>query len=176
MATGAILGACWLWKNAKRVYVDTNDHSMEPAYPAGNYWLNVDPGCIEVNWAVAFYPPGQMERMRVAWVVAKEGQRVALSDAPDGGKLLLVDGQPTTNGLRGWRPESASTLTARGFCQVLDPRPKGSQTEENLKNEIVVPRGCVFLLAEKPDEDSFRYGPIPVRNIVGRLKSGLIMQ
>ncbi len=130
-----------LYKWHAIVEIDPNDHSMEPDYKYGSY--NLDTSAVRVEQlplgsAVAYYLPGNSTLLKVAYVVAIEGQRVAVR----AGKVLVNDTpfEPAISGLPDRLPE------------------------------YVVPRGCAVLMAKFAGEDSIKFGPFPMRNILGRLK------
>lgn len=137
----ALVFAFKLYKWHERAVIEANDHTMEPEYRNGSYSLDASPqrvADLKLDTAVAYYLPGSTTACRVAWVVAKEGQRVVLS----GGKVM-VDGHPSQAKVLGFTKESP---------------------------EFIVPRDCVFVVACAPEEDSLKYGPVPMRNIRGMLK------
>jgi len=138
---GAILVAFKLYKWHEKAVIEANDHSMEPEYRNGSYSLDTSPrqsADLKPGTAVAYWVPGNAKAHRVAWVIATEGQRLALAQ----GKVT-VDGQPLQTKVLGFH---------------------------NVVPEFVVPRGTVYVLASAPEEDSLKYGPIPMRNIRGVLK------
>ncbi|MCW8131470.1 MAG: hypothetical protein KIS92_14065 [Planctomycetota bacterium] len=141
----AIIGVFKLFKSHHRAVIEANDHSMEPEYRNGSHSIDSSVRRVSdltLDTAVAYYLPGQPDQYRVAWVVAKEGQRVKLVFANGQGKIF-VDGQP-------------SQAKVLGFT-INSP-------------EFIVPRGCVYVVASAPENDSLNFGPLPMRNIRGSFK------
>jgi hypothetical protein len=137
----AIFACFRLYKMYNRVVIEAADHSMQPQYPPGAYWLESPPDRakeIPLNEAVAYEHPGKSEGCAVAWVVAREGQVVEIRD-----KEIWVDG----------------ALALR--------QPKGIAEDAS---GFMVPRGCVYLVANVSGEASQRYGPLPLRCVRGLLK------
>ena len=135
-----ICGGLRLYKNSTKAVIDSNDHSMEPEYPYGNYSLDhsaLRASEIEAGKIVAYYLPGKSLEHRVAAVVATEGQRVSCAN-----NKLLVNG-----------------VLSKVHPVWRVPLP-----------ELVIPKGCLFLLSTVPDQDSGVFGPIPMRNVIGTFK------
>jgi signal peptidase I len=156
VAIALIIGVFKLLKMYERVVIDTNDHSMEMIeYPCGTYRLSTaalkaeDYKAGDNGDVVAYFVPGKPDTQRVARVVALPGdkltiERVKASD-PTSPLLVKVNGKPSNR----FKPD---------FPEWHFP-------------EIVVPRGCLFLMADKPSEgdDSLRVGPVPFYCIRGKL-------
>jgi signal peptidase I len=138
-----IVGVAKLYKSQNKVVIDPNDHSMRPEeYPYGSYSLKTD-----------VLKPTDFDVGDVVafYVPGKNTERVGRVVARQGqlveaenGKTARVDGQ-TTN-------------------YKLDHK------DLNIP-EIRVPRGCLFIMHDKPSqgEDSVNFGPIPYYNIKGKL-------
>jgi hypothetical protein len=96
---------------------------------------------------IAFTPEGGSEAMkvRVAWVIAVEGQTVSVKRGKRGPQLC-VDGRPFGH-------------------------PKKIDTRITIP-DFVVPRGHVYVLFDDSTQegDSFEHGPLPWRRIIGRAK------
>ena len=130
-----------LYKWHAIIEIDATDHTMEPDYKYGGHTLDISAQRVDQltqGSAVAFYLPGNSVRPKVAYVVAIEGQRVAVRT----GKVFVNE-------------------------HPFEPPLYGLSEEVP---EYVVPRGCAVLMARYVGEDSTKHGPIPMRNIWGRLK------
>ena len=138
-----ILLVFYFAKANNRVYLEGTDQSMEPEYQnSTTFKLTPFTGSKDVKpmFAVAYFPPDKPAPVRVGWLIAKEGQKVA-SD----GKSWTVDGKEL----------NAPKLGVR----YAKPIP-----------EFVVPRGTYFIIPKfGHDDDSTVRGPIPHRCIVGRM-------
>ena len=135
----------------EKIKVPKNDKAMRSVeavgtkegftvYPKERLPRDLKPGQI-VAFAPEKPPPGM--ETRLAWVVALEGQTVAV-EHKKGKPRLLVDGRPF-------------------------PRP--GKVGPGVKfPEVLVPRGHVFVLFEDPSAvgDSLSAGPLPWRRIIGR--------
>jgi signal peptidase I len=150
-----IIGVFKLLKVRELVTIDTNDHSMEPEYARGDYKLDTralsagqyksgDTGDV-----VAYALPGKPETVRVARVVAVPGETVALERQRESD------------------PNSRIEVKVNGkVCGRFR-----LETPQWHFPPIVVPRGCLFLVADRPQEaeDSLRVGPVPFYCIRGKL-------
>lgn len=136
-----IFGIFWGIKRQNWVTIQQMDQAMEPDYPSGTYHVSPRPATQEglvIGKAHAYVVPSSPEReKRVAWLVAKEGQRVEVKD-----KSLFVDGV---------KSDCKSYIGLERFSL------------------FVVPRGTVYMLSITPEKDSFSFGPIPFRNVLGQL-------
>ena len=120
------------------------DQFSEPEIRSGTWRLGHLPSRgaeLKAGMFAVFKVRGCGEVLHVARIVATEGQRVEVRD-----DKVLVDGNPIPN----------PTKSARSRWDVP---------------EIVVPRGCVFVLCDQRQKtgsaeyDSRRFGPIPVEAI-----------
>jgi len=147
---GLIVGGFYFYKIQLKATIDPNDQSMRPEeYPYGNYAVNnkgISIADYKAGDVVAFYLSAKPDQHRVGRVVAVEGQRVEVS-MPN--KLVKVDGKATT-----YKLENADMYFP----------------------EWRVPRGCVFVLSDKPAVwteagigDSTKVGPVPYYNLLGKL-------
>lgn len=137
----AIFAGFKFYKMYNRVVIDETNHTMEPNYPPGTYWLKSSPDRVKdlpLNEAVAYQIPGKPDGHSVAWVLAREGQVVEIRE-----KEFWVDGS------------------------LALKQPKGIAADAP---GFMVPKGCVFLVANVSGEASQRYGPLPLRSIRGVLK------
>jgi signal peptidase I len=143
LVVAIIVGVAKLYKSQSKVVIDPNDHSMRPEeYPYGSYGLNTH------VLKATDYNVGDV----VAYYVPeKNTERVGRVVAREGqlveaenGKNARVDGQ-TTN-------------------FKLDHKDMSIP-------EVRVPRGCLFIMHDKPSqgEDSVQVGPIPYYSIKGKL-------
>ena len=136
-----IFAIFWGVKRQNWITIEASDQSMAPDYSGGTYHISPRPLSQEelvIGKAYAFVVPESTEReKRVAWLVAKEGQRIEVKE-----KGIYVDG-------------------AKSDCRINI----GRQTIA----VFVIPRGTVYLLSVTPEKDSFSYGPIPFRNVLGQL-------
>jgi signal peptidase I len=138
-----IIGVAKLYKSQTKVVIDANDHSMRPEeYPYGSYSLKTD------ILKASDYQPGDV----VAYYVpGKPAERV--------GRVVALEGQ---------------TIEGEGSKNA---RVNGQTTAFKIDNkdwfipEIRVPRGCLYIMHDKPyqGEDSIQVGPIPYYNIKGKL-------
>jgi len=151
-----IIGVFKLFKMHERATIDPNDHSMEVVeFPSGGYQLNSAPLKAEDykggegGDVVAYFVPGKPETERVARVLALPGEKVAVE----------------------WRkpPEPSSPTVVKVNGKVCS-RFRTDSAEWHF-TEIVVPRGCLFLMADRPSEgeDSLKVGPVPSYCIRGKL-------
>ena len=155
-----IVGVLKLLKTHERATIDPNDHSMEAIeFPNGVYKVNSaalkaeDYKAGDGGDVVSYYVPGKPDAPpRVARVLALPGERVAVerrkATDPNSPLVVKVNGSPSN--LR-----------------------RTDSTDWHFQ-EIVVPRGCLFLMADKPSEgeDSLRVGPVPFYCIRGKLPHG----
>ena len=136
-----ITGLFWGVKNWRMATIHAVDHSMEPEYDPGTYWVNLPPDTMreaELLRAFAYAKPGATETISVGWLVAKEGDRV------DFGQKLTVNG---------------SLSPAK--IEVLLPSRK----------PFVVPRGCVLFIPTKPQpQDAMALRVVPLRSIRGQMR------
>jgi type IV secretory pathway protease TraF len=133
----AVLAAVfWSLKTTRWTRIEAEDGSMAPDYPPGLYRLKP-----------AADRAGDLEVGKAyAYYAPGDPQRLraAWLVATAGQRLeisekgILVDGRPT------------------GVKINLSSRPFPA---------IVIPRGCVYLVATTPQADSVRFGPIPARNV-----------
>jgi signal peptidase I len=156
VVVAGIMGAAWLFKGHLRAYVDPTDGSMDVGqYPPGNYTLQSlctkaedfkggDGGDV-----VAYWVPGKPEGHRVARVIGVAGDKISIERQKPGdtSSLLVVN----VNG---------KVLSKFSF-----------ERDEMLFPEITVPRGCLFLMADKPIQaaDSLTIGPVPLYCILGKV-------
>ncbi|MGD0091961.1 MAG: S26 family signal peptidase [Planctomycetota bacterium] len=152
-----IVGVFKLLKLYERVPIDANDHSMEPIeYPPGRSFGLTTSALKAEDYkggdngdVVAYFVPGKTELQRVARVLALPGEKVTIERLkpadPTSPVLVKVNGVPTN-------------------------RFKPDQPEWHFP-EIMVPRGCLFLMSDKPSEgeDSLKVGPVPFYCIRGKL-------
>lgn len=141
-----IYGVFKFLKRNNKIYVEGVDQSMEPAYPAGTtYLLTADiqrSKDIKGGEAVAYFLPNNLDKSRVGWVIAREGQKVSSDN-----DKWYVNGEPV-------KKERMFVMSGHKV------------------SEYIVPRGCVFIIPNlQHDEDSSVLGPIPVRCILGRMPS-----
>lgn len=145
-----------LLKMHERATLDPNDHSMESVeFPCGVYKVNSaalkveDYKAGEGGDVVAYYLPDKPQVQHFARVLALPGDKVAieLRKIPDPTSPMLVK----VNG------------RASNFFRTY--------SKEWHFPEIVVPRGCLFLMSDKPPEgeDSLRVGPVPFYCIRGKV-------
>jgi len=153
IALGLVLVCFWMYKHfTHKVVIDPNDHSMESipgssdprehdGYSYGSHRLTQPP-----QSAKDVLPGAAVAYMTPG---SSEKRRV--------GWVLAVEGQ---------------RLEVRGGEVYVEGKP-GPRKILNLKPdfpEVVVPRGCAFVWAHIPEDDSSWHGAIPVRNILGHLK------
>lgn len=152
-----IIGVFKLLKMYKQVTIDPNDHSIsEIEFPNGSYSLHTearqatDYKSGENGSVVAYYVPGKPGEQHVARVVALPGEKVAVE------RRLAAD------------PMSPLLVKVNG---VVSPLFKTDTVEFHFP-DIVVPRGCLFLMADRTTEgtDSLKMGPVPFYCIRGRLR------
>jgi signal peptidase I len=135
----------WLMKAGNRVAVDASDTSMAVSgFPEGGYYIDSSPTRIDQykpGDVIAYHPPREYDKPRVGRILALEGARVQVNE-----KGAWVNGQLE-------RPQADV-----GNLRVAEFR---------------VPEGCFFVLADSSVSgmDSVRCGPIPLNNVMGRLKS-----
>lgn len=143
---GVIVGGFYAIRHTKSVRTDSTDDTAHPYEGGHPYWLQAETPTsanLAVNIAVAYHQPDQIDRDRIAWVAATEGQRISIIKRTDReGFVVMVDGK-------------------EGQFQPA--------TIKNEMAEIRVPKGCVFLLARGPVKDSLEFGPIPLRYVFGKL-------
>jgi signal peptidase I len=154
-----IVAVLKLLKMHERAVIDPTDHSMETIeYPNGTY--KVDSSALKAEDykagdggdVVSYFVPGKPGAQHVARVVALPGEKVAIertkSTVANAPLVVKVNGK-------------ASNLFRPDSMEWHFP-------------EIVVPRGCLFLMADKPSEgeDSLRVGPVPYYCIRGKLPHG----
>jgi signal peptidase I len=144
LAAALLFAPFWLMKSGNRVAIDAGDASMASSgYPEGGYFIDstltrldqYKPGDV-----IAYHPPREYDKTRVARILALEGARVQVNE-----KGAFVNGQLE-------RPQ-----VDVGSLRVPEFR---------------IPEGCVFVLADSSVTglDSVRCGPVPLNNILGRLK------
>jgi len=151
-----VIGIFKLLKARDRATIEAFDHSMGVVeFPSGGYGLNSEALKAEDYMAgergdvVAYSIPGKLGAQRVARVVALPGERVALERSkesdPNSPVVVKVNGQ-------------------------VSGRFKTDSTVWHFP-EVVVPRGCLFLMADSPldGEDSLKVGPVPFYCIRGKL-------
>ncbi|MCZ7647862.1 MAG: S26 family signal peptidase [Planctomycetota bacterium] len=148
LLVGSVLAVFWLIKWHNRVKIPTGAGYMEPEYPPGNYSLKADykkASDLLPGTAVAFYMPDPGQEVRLAWVIAHEGQTISIEPKKGERRKYVVK----------VNKQEAAVQPITGLSAALP--------------EIVVPKDCVFLLANQAGIDSLKYGPIPLRLIKGRL-------
>ncbi|MBI3828107.1 MAG: hypothetical protein HY291_01230 [Planctomycetes bacterium] len=137
----AIVFSFKLYKWHERAVIEANDHSMEPEYRNSSYPLDSS--------------PQHVSDLKLDSAVAyylpgsNTAYRIAWVVAKEGQHVVLTGGKVMVDG----HPSQAKVL---GFT-VESP-------------EFIVPRDCVFVVACAPEDDSLKYGPVPMRNIKGMLK------
>lgn len=140
---GMIVGVFKLYKNHEQAEIDRGDSSMFSSYPPGTYKLDttiVSCAGLKAGDGVAYHPSTAPGTLRVARVVAREGDRVQID-----GASVRVNGTVVPG------------VTDRTDVQIPS---------------LEIPRGCVFLLAERSGsaQDSLVTGPVPMAQIAWRLK------
>jgi signal peptidase I len=140
LVIGVVFGIFWAYKRINSISMESIDRSMEPEYPARTYRLELPP--LTANDIVV----GSAVAYRVPNEADKE--RLAWVLAKEGQLIEARDGSLFVDG------QKPNPTLAVGT---------------NAKWSYIVPRGCVFLLASVAVADSLRYGPIPIRNVKGRL-------
>jgi len=130
------------FKGHNSISLDSNDESMRPEFSASGYSFTPYKNMKDVKTGTlaAYYAPGNIDNGMFAYLVAKEGQKVALTN----GKVYI-------NG------------------KVLD-KPSELNGRLNIP-EIIVPKGCVFLVANKEKFASLKYGPLPLRHVLGKINN-----
>jgi type IV secretory pathway protease TraF len=136
----AVGAAFWIVKHHRRVVIEKADRSMAPDYEPGSYWLGP--------------PPASASECEV-------GKAYAFQDpaSPDQQRvawLLAKEGQ---------------TVEVNGSTVLVDGQAPAVRIEVpgTVRAPLVIPRGCVFLVAKTPMADSLQYGPVPARNLTGKL-------
>lgn len=156
LVVALLIGVFKLLKMHERITIDPNDQSMDAQeYPNGGYRIKAGPPRAEEYKAgetcdvVAYWIPGSPDTDRVARVLALPGEKVEMERKTPGDQkspvVVKVNGKPVLRfniDNMAWRFP-----------------------------EIVVPRGCLFLLADKPSvgQDSMKAGPVPYYCIRGKL-------
>jgi len=156
LVVALVIGFFKLLKMHERVTLEPNDHYMdETEYPNGGYRIKTgqmkaeDYKAGDAGDVVAYWVPGRPDTSRIARVLALPGERVEIERKnpadPKSQTVVKVNGKPSL-------------------------RFKIDQTEWRFP-EIVVPRGCLFLLTDRPSqaEDSMTVGPVPYFCVRGRV-------
>ena len=156
LVVALIIGFFKLLKMHERVTLEPNDHYMdELEYSSGNYRIKTgqmkaeDYKAGDAGDVVAYWVPGKPDTSRVARVLALPGERVEIERK---------------------NPADSKSLTVVKVNGTPLLRFKIDHSEWRFP-EIVVPRGCLFLLADKPSlgEDSMQVGPVPYFCVRGRV-------
>ena len=137
----ALIILCFkLYKWHNRIVIKPNDTSMEPEYSPGNHSIDIS---------------------------AKEVKDIDL------GAAVAFRVPTLPNAVRvGWvlaREGQRIEIRKRRIFVDGTPSPKQPHAVRVKLHEIVVPRGCVFVMAHEGGEDSSHYGPLPMRSILGVL-------
>lgn len=144
-----IVGGFRLYKWYNPGVIESGDDTMVPQYPAGQYSLDdsfrFGGSPLRAGQAIAFRVPGKVGAVQFAWVHAVPGDTVAVRRKGREPYKLIVNGQPSND----------------------QPRSLKLPVEE-----AVVPDGCVFVIPNYQIKmDSTELGPIPLRNVMGRVKA-----
>jgi len=153
IALSLALACFWMYKHfTHKVVIDPNNHSMEPT-----------PGSSDAREHEGYsYGSHRLTQPPQSAKDVQPGSAVAYmtpgnSDKHRVGWVLAVEGQ---------------RLEVRAGEVYVGGQP-GLRKILNLKTdfpEVVVPRGCAYVWAHFPEDDSSWYGAIPIRNILGHLK------
>ncbi len=139
----ALILLCFkLYKWHNRVVIKSNDTSMKPEYPPGNHALDIS------ATEVKDLDVGRAVAFRVP----------TLPDATRVGWVLAREGQ---------------MIEIKDRIVLVDgvPAPKQPAAIRMTIQRMVVPKGCVFVMAHEGGEDSSHYGPLPMRSILGVLEA-----
>jgi len=136
-----IFGIFWGLKQQNWVTIPQMDNTMEPEYPAGTYHVGVAPEKMDDIVVGKAY----------AFMVPGSPQlekRVAWIIAKEGQTVELKDMAVHVNGIK-------TEININIGKKTMAP--------------FVVPRGCVYMMSTIPEKDSLTFGPIPLRNLAGKL-------
>ncbi len=118
-----IFGIFWGVKRQSWITIEQLDHAMDPEYSAGTYHISPQPlsqAELTVGKAYAFMVPNGEEReRRVAWMVAKEGQRIEFKE-----KGVYVDGAKSECKIYLGRQTLAPFVVPRGTVYMLSITPE----------------------------------------------------
>lgn len=138
---GIIFGMFWGLKRQNWVSIPQMETAMEPEYPPGTYHVGVPPD------SMADITVGKPYAFFVPNSPERE-KRVAWLVAKEGQTVEFKDMAVHVNGAK-------TDCTVNIGKKTLPP--------------FVVPRGCVYMLSTMPEKDSLTFGPIPLRNVTGKL-------
>lgn len=146
-----IIGLAWLYKRSDSVTIEPTDHSLDTSgFTNGGY--RIQPADEykggDGGDAVAYWVPGMPGTARVAKVLAIGGDKLEFerknpADAK-AGLVIRINGK-----------------LERGFS---------TDSQERFP-ELVVPRGCLYLLTDKSaqSQDSVMVGPVPLYCVRGKV-------
>jgi hypothetical protein len=140
LVIGVVFGIFWGIKRLNSISMEGMDRTMEPEYPPGTYRLELPP----------LSPGDIVVGSAVGYRLPNDADKERLAWA------LAKEGQ---------------LVEARGGSLYVDGQ-KPNQTvalSPNVQWSFIVPRGCVFLMGNGSVQDSRHYGPIPLRNVKGRV-------
>jgi len=118
-----IYGIFWGIKRQNWITIPQLDQAMDPDYTAGTYHIGPPPMSqseLTLGKAYAYVVPNSAEReRRVAWLVAKEGQRVEFKD-----KGIYVDGVKCESKINLSRQSYAPFVVPRGTVYLVASSPE----------------------------------------------------
>jgi hypothetical protein len=118
-----IFGIFWGLKRQNWITIPQMDQAMDPDYPSGTYHVSPQPASqdeLVIGKAYSYVVPESPEReKRVAWLVAKEGQRVEFKE-----KGIYVDGAKSDCKINLARQQFAPFVVPRGTVYLVSVTPE----------------------------------------------------